>query len=102
MTSFVFHGRFDSGRLSDEMVAAGLPLLTIRGNSGRIEVVLSADVPEEQVRAVVLAHDATPRVPEPTLSESGLILRDVVNGRRYRLNLVNGTAVWSELGPGKP
>ena len=54
---FDYAGDFDTGRLSDELVAAGVGLKTIRASGGLITVVCGDGQDEAVVEAIVLAHD---------------------------------------------
>ena len=50
------------GRLSDELVAAGVRVVTVRGSKGGpSEVVVEAQADASKVAAVVAAHDASDR-----------------------------------------
>lgn len=60
-------GTYHLGRLSDEIVAGGVTLLTIRGDTTNIEVEAADGTVSATVDAIVAAHSGTPTPVYPTL-----------------------------------
>lgn len=61
MKTIAYRKRVDPGRLSDELVAAGVAVVTIRTSGDRVEVVCDDSAEKPSVDAVVATHDPAVR-----------------------------------------